>query len=60
MATDPDQVRNLANIPAMAMIKESLREQLMQELIRTADPRVTGDGSLFDGHPYSSIPYEGY
>jgi hypothetical protein len=42
------------------MVKESLREQLMHELKRTADPRVTGDGSIFDKHPYSSIPYKGY
>ena len=60
IATDPDQLRNLANIPAMAIVKESLREQLMQELKSTADPRVTGDGLLFDSHPYSAIPYEGY
>nr|MCS5631664.1 sulfatase-like hydrolase/transferase [Pirellulaceae bacterium] len=60
ISADPDQMRNLANIPAMAVVKESLREQLMQELKRTADPRVTGDGSIFDKHPYSSIPYQGY
>jgi uncharacterized sulfatase len=60
IATDPDQLRNLANIPAMAIVKESLREQLLQELKSTADPRVTGDGLLFDSHPYSSIPYQGY
>jgi len=60
ISADPDQMHNLANVPAMAMVKESLREQLMQELKRTADPRVTGDGSIFDKHPYSSMPYQGY
>jgi hypothetical protein len=49
---DPEQLVNLADDPAYADIKESLAALLMEELERTADPRVMGSGDSFDEYPY--------
>jgi N-sulfoglucosamine sulfohydrolase len=49
---DPGQLVNLADDPAYADIKESLSAQLMEQLERTADPRVIGGGEQFDEYPY--------
>jgi len=50
---DPDQIKNVADNPKYAAIKKKLNAQLMAELKRTGDPRVTGDGSTFDKHPFA-------
>jgi N-sulfoglucosamine sulfohydrolase len=49
---DPGQLVNLADDPAYAEIKEKLAGQLMDQLRLTADPRVLGQGDLFDEYPY--------
>lgn len=49
---DPGQLVNLADDPAYAGIRESLSAQLMEQLERTADPRVIGGGDQFDEYPY--------
>jgi uncharacterized sulfatase len=50
---DPDQIKNVAANPKFAAIKKKLNAQLMAELKRTGDPRVTGDGSTFDKLPFA-------
>jgi uncharacterized sulfatase len=50
---DPDQMRNVADDPAYAERKAALSAQLLAELQRTADPRVTGDGTTFDRPPFA-------
>jgi len=60
IADDPDQVNNVAADQKYAGTKAKLRARLLQELTATKDPRVMGDGSTFDKHPYSSLPYQGY
>lgn len=53
LKSDPDQMKNLANDPAFAETLAKLSGQLMEELTRTGDPRVTGDGMTFDKPPYA-------
>jgi N-sulfoglucosamine sulfohydrolase len=48
---DPHQVRNLAADPAHAATLGALRERLLAELRRTADPRVEGEGDHFERPP---------
>ncbi len=51
VARDPDCVTNLANDPAHADVRDRLRETLMVELRRQEDPRVLGNGEVFDNYP---------
>jgi arylsulfatase A-like enzyme len=50
--SDPEQVRNLAENPAYADVKEELATLLMEQLELTGDPRVVGGAELFDQVPY--------
>ncbi|HBU59181.1 MAG TPA: sulfatase, partial [Verrucomicrobiales bacterium] len=47
-------LKNVASDVKYAAIKKKLNTQLMTELKRTKDPRVTGDGSTFDKPPFVS------
>jgi N-sulfoglucosamine sulfohydrolase len=49
---DPDQLNNVAADPSYAKVKEDLAARLTAELKATNDPRVVGDGDLFDTYPY--------
>jgi N-sulfoglucosamine sulfohydrolase len=49
---DPDQLNNVAGQPEYAKIKSKLADALMSELKSTKDPRVLGEGDLFDKYPY--------
>ena len=48
---DPHCVNNLADNPSYAKIKERLWQQLESELIAQGDPRVLGQGEIFDYYP---------
>jgi N-sulfoglucosamine sulfohydrolase len=50
---DPDCVNNLADNPSYANIKNRLWKQLETELIAQADPRILGEGEIFDYYPNS-------
>jgi N-sulfoglucosamine sulfohydrolase len=50
---DPHCVNNLAGNPAYAAIKKRLWEQLESELIAQGDPRILGQGEIFDYYPNS-------
>ena len=50
---DPDHMHNLADSPDHATAKHELRQRLMDTLIATGDPRVTGDRLQFDRPPYA-------
>ena len=49
---DRDQVKNVADDPAYAEVRAQLEKQLMDELARVGDPRVTGDGMTFEKEPF--------
>ena len=53
MADDPDQMNNRADEEELSTVKAQLRQQLMAELRRTGDPRVTGDGMTFERPPFT-------
>jgi arylsulfatase A-like enzyme len=50
---DRDQTKNLSDDPAYQTIRQSLEKQLMDELARVGDPRVTGAGDTFELPPFS-------
>ena len=54
VATDPDCMRNLAE--EMREKTAALREALFAELRRQADPRMLGQGDLFDAYPSPFSP----
>lgn len=51
IADDPDQLRNVAADPKYEAARAELNRQLMIELTRTNDPRVTGDKQFFEKPP---------
>lgn len=50
---DPDQMRNVAALPAYSKMKTEMNDLLMQKLRTAHDPRVTGDGTIYDLPPFS-------
>lgn len=48
---DHDQIRNVATEPKFAAVRAELEKRLMDELKRTGDPRVSGDGAYFEKPP---------
>ncbi len=51
LASDPDQMNNLAADPAQTKLVEELRERLMTQLRETGDPRVVDDGQYYESPP---------
>ncbi len=48
--SDPECIDNLADIELFKEIKTSMCNKLNDELIRTKDPRITGDENIFDSY----------
>lgn len=48
---DPHETKNVADDPAYAAIKSSMEKQLIDELVRTGDPRMIDDGKYFETPP---------
>ena len=55
LSKDPEQITNVAYKPVYAAIKAQLANQLLIELQKTGDPRVIGDGKVFDKSPYVNL-----
>jgi len=53
LSTDPDCVKNLADLPEYQSRKKELREKMFAELKRQNDPRILGQGDVFDN--YTSV-----
>ena len=53
LADDRECARNLAADPQMAAIKEQLAEEMTQALRREGDPRILGNGAIFDTYRYT-------
>jgi uncharacterized sulfatase len=56
VATDPEQLRNLAGDPKYAEAKRKLAASLEKHLRATGDPRMRGE-SPWDGYPYHFKDY---
>ncbi len=54
VTTDPDCLINLANEPRYADVRQRLERQMVAELTAQGDPRMFGQGDIFDRYPYSS------
>jgi len=53
LRTDADQVKNVAKEKAYESVRKELSARLMKVLKETGDPRVTGDGTIYDKPPFS-------
>ncbi|MBK8042402.1 MAG: sulfatase [Haliscomenobacter sp.] len=53
ISRDPDCVSNLAYSTQHQKIKDKLRAELFRQLRRQKDPRMKGQGYLFDAYPYA-------
>lgn len=53
LKTDRWCLKNLADDPKFADVKQDLAGRLQGVLVETGDPRVTGDGSTFDNPPFT-------
>jgi len=51
---DPDCVNNLADYPLYAGLKRQLEAQMIAELKAQGDPRMLGQGEIFEHFPYAS------
>jgi N-sulfoglucosamine sulfohydrolase len=52
VVADPFCMNNLATDPALAEIKETLWQELKAKLEETGDPRIFGNGDIFDSYEY--------
>ena len=52
VVADPYCLTNLAADPDLTEVKEQLRQELEAELRRTGDPRIAGDGDVFERYEY--------
>lgn len=51
LASDPDCLKNLASDSSYSEKMKALREKLFAQLKQQADPRVLGNGDIFDNYP---------
>ncbi len=49
---DPGQINNIAGKPEYETVLGELEETLLDKLTETGDPRILGNGALFDNYPY--------
>lgn len=57
---DPDCINNLADNPEYADQKAQLAQQLTKELTEQGDPRMFGQGHLFDEYLYTDTTSQGF
>ena len=60
IAGDPACMNNLASDKAFEEIKKSLSAQMEKELIDEQDPRILGNGDIFDNYPYSGEKHRNF
>ena len=60
LKSDPDCVKNLAAQPNFATQKTKLRDQMHSELSAQQDPRMSGNGAIFDAYEHSAKANVGY
>lgn len=60
LPSDPNCVRNLAGQDVYQSISDGLHEQLFTLLREQKDPRVVGDGDIFDHYEYAGDEWRGF
>jgi arylsulfatase A-like enzyme len=53
IGSDAECLINLAKDPGYNVVKRRLNDQLYDELLKQDDPRITGNGDIFDKYPYA-------
>ncbi len=54
LKTDPDCVKNLAALPERSRQREALKAAMYAELKAQGDPRMFGQGAVFDRYPHAN------
>ena len=54
ISSDPECLINLVADPGYNPLKQRMRLQMVQELEKQEDPRIMGNGDIFDKYPYGS------
>ena len=60
LRTDPDCLRNLAEAARSANILSGLTNRLFTALRQQGDPRLAGQGAVFDQYPYAAPAQRGF
>jgi len=60
LRTDPDCVRNLAADPARAERRAALQRELHERLKAQGDPRMSGQGEVFDRYLHANPAHVGF
>lgn len=60
LKSDPDCVTNLASKVELKAISERLEKKLFDELKAQQDPRILGQGHIFDEYPYANERNRGF
>ena len=50
---DPDCIKNIAKFDKYKSLKDSLKKILIEHLTKNKDPRITGEGDIFDNYIYA-------
>ncbi len=60
LRSDPDGLNNLAGRDMTRNLQTALQRQLFDELRTQQDPRVLGEGKMFDEYPHANEKMRGY
>jgi hypothetical protein len=60
MRTDADCIKNLASDTTRGSLKSALQSQLHGELREQGDPRMEGNGHIFDEYPHANPGHVGF
>ena len=60
LRADADCVKNLATEPALAARRSALREEMHARLRAQGDPRMFGQGAVFDRYPHANPAHAGF
>ena len=60
LRSDPDCINNLAGKDMTRQLQTALLDQLFSELREQQDPRVLGNGKIFDEYPHANEKMRGY
>ncbi len=60
LTDDPECLRNLIDDAEVQSRKNQMLAQLQRELVEQGDPRMTGQGAIFDRYPYADTSGKGF
>jgi hypothetical protein len=49
---DPDCLKNLIGAPGKEKLSNEMKKILTEQLIQQEDPRIKGNGDIFDNYPF--------